>query len=150
MKRLAFPALLLLAFLCPNRPLHAQEAEVRDAVQKTVAAWNNGAIDEFRSNFLPQVQGFYLDGGVLMEGMGPVAEDKAAYAAGFKPNVVARQITIRIYGNTAVIAAYFTGAIKLPGNQQLVGPWRFTETRIKDSGKWKTVQWHFSRLAPQA
>jgi hypothetical protein len=67
-----------------------------------VATWNSGAHDEFRSYFMPTVHGFYLDGAVLYEGLNPIDEDRALYAAGFKPNVVARQIAIRVYGNTAV------------------------------------------------
>jgi ketosteroid isomerase-like protein len=63
--------------------------------------------------------------------------------------VAARQITIRVYGNVAVAAAYFSGTITLPGGQQLAGPWRYTETRIRDAGKWKIAQWHFSRQDPQ-
>jgi ketosteroid isomerase-like protein len=108
-----------------------------------------GAHEEFRSYFMPNVHGFYLDGAMLYEGLNPLEEDRALYAAGFKPNVAARQITIRVYGNVAVAAAYFSGTITLPGGQQLAGPWRSTETRIRDAGKWKIAQWHFSRLDPQ-
>ena len=127
----------------------AQEAEVRDALLRTVAAWNSGAQEEFRTYFLPTVHGFYLDGAMLYEGLTPSEEERAQYAAGFKPNVAARQITIRVHGNAAVAAAYFSGTITLPGGQILLGPWRYTETRIRDGGRWKIAQWHFSKLDPQ-
>ena len=141
--------LLLFGGLALPAPLAGQETEVREALLRTVATWNNGAHEEFRSYFMPNVHGFYLDGAMLYEGLNPLEEDRALYAAGFKPNVAARQITIRVYGNVAVAAAYFSGTITLPGGQQLAGPWRYTETRIRDAGKWKIAQWHFSRLDPQ-
>jgi ketosteroid isomerase-like protein len=143
------PILLLSWALPVAEPLGAQEAEVREALLRTVATWNSGAHEEFRSYFMPNVHGFYLDGAMLYEGLNPIEEDRAAYAAGLKPNVAARQITIRVYGNTAVAAAYFSGSIALPGGQQLQGPWRYTETRIRDGGRWKIAQWHFSKLDPQ-
>jgi hypothetical protein len=143
------PILLLSSALPLATPLGAQETEVREALLRTVATWNSGAHDEFRSYFMPTVHGFYLDGAVLYEGLNPLDEDRALYAAGFKPNVVARQIAIRVYGNTAVAAAYFTGTIALPGGAQLQGPWRYTETRIRDGSTWKILQRHFSKLAPQ-
>jgi uncharacterized protein (TIGR02246 family) len=130
-------------------PGGAQEAEVREALLRTVATWNSGAHEEFRSYFMPNAHGFYLDGAMLYEGLNPIEVDRAMYAAGFKPTVVARQITIRVYGNTAVAAAYLSGTIALPGGQQLQGPWRYTETRIRDGGRWKIAQWHFSKLDPQ-
>ena len=143
------PILLLSTALPLGQPLVAQETEVREAILRTVAAWNSGAHEEFRAHFMPNAQGYYLDGAVLYEGLSPIEEDQALYAAGFKPNVAARQITIRIYGNSAVAAAYFTGTITLPGGSQLQGPWRYTETRIRDGGRWKIAQWHFSKLDPQ-
>lgn len=130
-------------------PLAAQEAEIRDAILRTVAAWNSGAHEEFRSYFMPNVHGFYLDGAMLYEGLNPIEQDRAQFAAGFKPNVAARQITIHVYSNAAVAAAYFSGTITLPGGQLLLGPWRYTETRIRDGGRWKIAQWHFSKLDPQ-
>lgn len=135
------------ALTLPDR-LAAQETEVREALLRTVAAWNSGADAEFRSHFMPNVHGFYLDGAMLYEGLNPVDEERAARAAGFKPNVTARQIMIRVYANTAVAAAYFSGSIALPGGQHLQGPWRYTETRIRDGGKWKIAQFHFSKLDP--
>lgn len=143
------PPLLLSSMLALASPLGAQEAEVREALLRTVAAWNNGEHEEFRSYFVPNAQGFYLDGAMLYEGLNPIEEDRAVSAAGFKPNVVTRQITIHVYGNAAVSAAYLSGTITLPGGEQLHGPWRYTETRIRDGGMWKIVQWHFSKLDPQ-
>lgn len=54
-------------------------------------------------------------------------------------SVAARQITIRVYGNTAVGAAYVSGTDRLPGGQQLHAPWRYTEARIRDVGTWKSL-----------
>jgi ketosteroid isomerase-like protein len=143
------PILILLAAAPLSSPLGAQEAEVREALLRTVATWNGGDHEEHRSYFMPDAQGFYLDGAMLYEGLNPIEEDRAQYAAGFKPNVAARQITIRVHGNAAVAAAYFSGTITLPGGEVLHGPWRYTETRILDGGRWKLVQWHFSKLDPQ-
>ena len=150
MKRTVLPTFFLLAASLGPQLLCAQESDVRAAVQSTFAAWNKGDAEAFHSSFMPAVNGFFLDNSPLVKGGGTVDDLRKGFASGLKPNVVPRDITIQVYGNTAVIAAYVDGTVTTPDKKQFTGPWRFTETRILDGGKWKTVQWHFSQLAPQS
>jgi len=149
MKRTTLAIFFLLAASFAPYVLCAQEADVRAAVAATFSAWNKGDAESFNSNFMPAVHGFFLDDGALIKGRGTVEDMRKSFASGFKPNVVPRDITIQLYGNTAVIAAYLDGTVTTPEKKMFTGPWRFTETRILDGGQWKTVQWHFSRLVPQ-
>ena len=98
---------------------------------------------------MPKVHGFFLDDGQLIKGIGPTEEMRANYASGFRPNVTLRDITIEVYGNTAAVASYVDGTVMTTKKKQYTGPWRFTETLVRDGGRWKAIQWHFSRLAPQ-
>lgn len=150
MKRIVLPTLFLIAASFAPHPSFAQEADIRTAVESTFAAWNKGDAESFYSNFMPAVHGFFLDDSPLVKGRGTVEDVRKGFASGLKPNVVPRDITIQVYGNTAVIAAYIDGTVTTPEKKQFTGPWRFTETRVLDGGKWKTVQWHFSRLMPQS
>lgn len=128
--------------------LRAQEAEVRQALDATLAAWNAGDVDSFVPYFADDNWGFYLDGGLLADAVSP-QQMAALYEAGLKPNFELRHVGIAVYGNTAVSAAYMVGSID-PGfeGETVQGTWRYTETRIKEGGVWKIVQYHFSPLTP--
>ena len=138
--------LLLVLSVLGARPLHAQAEQVRDAVQRTIAAWNGGDATALCAQFTANSRGFYLDGLLLNEGGCDAKELQAAYAAGLKPNVVLRHLTIQLHGNAAVVAAYLEGTVTSPGGEVRMGPWRFTETRVREGNAWKIAQWHFSRL----
>ncbi len=122
-------------------------ADVKASLLATLAAYNAGDVENFVPRFLPDVRGFLFDGTPLIEGF-----DKnnlqGLFDAGFKANLEARQVDVKIYGNTAVITAYFVGTITWPGGDMQQGSWRFSEVRIRQGGKWKVAHYHFSPLAP--
>ncbi len=62
-------------------------------------------------------------------------------------SVAAKDITIRIYGNTAIAAGRFFGKGKFKGTP-LDERQRFTSVLIKRDGRWLIVAEHCSNLAP--
>ena len=121
------------------------EAEVTAAAKRTLDAYNRGDTTVFRSMFMPTVRGFWIDNSALTGGDDISAPEPPGGEP--KPNVSLRGLSVRVYGNTAVLAGYFVGTL-YAGGQAKNGTWRFTETRIKDRNTWKIVQFHFSPLAP--
>ena len=125
--------------------VQAQEEEVRAAMLATLAAWNAGDVAEFGALFGSETRGFNLDGGLLIRGFNAPALE-AAISAGFGINVEPRDIDVKMYGDAAVGVAYLDGSITLPGGMVREGTWRYSETRVKEGGTWKVVQYHISAM----
>ncbi len=123
----------------------AQEAEVRAAMLETLAAWSNGEFDRFAQSYHPEVRGFLFGGGTLARGFNQAAL-AAAYEAGFRAEMQLRDIEVRVLGDVAIAVAYAEGSLTLPGGEPEAGTWRYSETRIREGGTWKIVQYHFSKL----
>ena len=128
------------------RPSFAQEADVRAAMLETLATWSDGDFERFAEFYHPETRGFLFDDGFLVEGFDPAAL-QAAYEAGFRATMQVRDIDIKVLGDVAVASAYADGTLTLPGGAVQKVTWRYTETRVRDSGTWKIIQYHFSRLA---
>lgn len=126
-------------------PAMAQADGVRAAMIETLAAWRDGDFDRFAQYYHPETRGFFFDGGYLIEGFNKEALE-AAYEAGFRAQIEVREIDVKVYGNAAVSVAYADGTITLPGGATQSGTWRYSETRIREGGVWKIVQYHFSKL----
>lgn len=124
--------------------LRSQEAEVREALLRTFSALNTRHLDEFLSYLMPRTQIFSHNGVGLREL--DVGDWRARLQTVQEFNLVPREIRIRVYGNTAVTAAYIHGTVRSPSGWVEAGPWRYSEARIRDQGKWKILQMHFSPL----
>ena len=103
---------VVIVHMLGTTPLVAQDDDVRSAIEETVVAWNNGDHEEFCSHFMERTQGFWLDSSVLDESFCDVEQQRASYEAGFQPSLQLRQVTVRVYGNFAVAAAYMVGNIE--------------------------------------
>jgi hypothetical protein len=123
----------------------SQVEDVKAAMMASLAAWNDGDVAAFGAFFSSDTRGFNLDGGVLIRGFNAAALE-AALNAGFAISVQPRDIDVKLYGNVAVGVAYLDGSITLPGGAVREGTWRYSETRVKDSGTWKVVQYHISQM----
>lgn len=123
------------------------EAEVRAALEATVAAWSAGDFDAFVGQYEEGVRGFFLDGGPLVLGF-DVAALRMAHDAGLTAAVTARDVDVRVFGATAVTVAYIDGSINLPGGAGSIGgTWRYSDTRVRGDDGWKIVQYHVSELS---
>ena len=128
------------------QPLVAQEAEVRAAMEESLAAWSAADFQTLGSFYATQTRGFMLDGGMLITGFSAAALE-AAVSAGFGFNVAPHEIDIMMIGESAAVAvAIVEGAITMPGGAVQEGSWRYSETRVKEGRVWKVVQYHFSPL----
>ena len=127
----------------------AQESEVRDFVEGTLAAWSSGDFQSFAEHYHPDARGFFLDGGNLIEGIN-VEGLQAGYDAGIRAELTLRDLDVQVYGETSVSVAYLDGSLTLPGGAVQPGTWRYTETRVRDGGTWRVVQYHFSEAAGSA
>ncbi|MFQ5704361.1 MAG: YybH family protein [Gemmatimonadales bacterium] len=129
-----------------SAPAVAQVEEVRADEMRSLAAWKAGNLKEFAKYFSEDTRGFNLDGGTVFNGFSATAL-RVLLAAGFRFDVEPRDIDIEVYGNTAVSIAYLVGSVTFPGGTTRKGTWRYSDTRIKQQGKWRVVQYHISRLA---
>jgi len=142
--RIAAFVLILALLSAPN--LYAQEAAVQQSIDEMVTAWEAGDFEKFAEFYHEDTRGFFLDGGVLLEGFN-VAALTAAYNAGFRAEMSVRDVDVRKYGEVAVSVAYMDGVLTIPGGGRVEGTWRYSETRIVEGDGWKIVQYHFSEQA---
>lgn len=124
----------------------AQEADVRAAMEESLAAWRAGDFEKLGSFYATQTRGFMLDGGYLITGFSLEALQAAA-SMGVAFDVEPQEIDIMIAGEgVAVAVALLEGSVTLPGGTVQEGSWRYSETRVNEGGVWKVVQYHFSPL----
>jgi ketosteroid isomerase-like protein len=135
---------LTLGLAGPGSAQDARVAEVRTSLEETLAAWKGGDFQTFAAFYHPAARGFFLDGGPRLRGF-QVATLEAAWDAGFRTELELRDVEIAFHGDVAVVSAYLTGTLTLPGGGSLPGSWRYTETRVPADGDWKVLQYHFSR-----
>lgn len=122
-----------------------QEAEVRTAVERTLAAWTAGDFETAAEHYDAEVRGYFLDGGALVSGFNAEAL-RAAFEAGVKADLSITQLDVRVTGDVALTAGRLAGSITMPGGAPLEGAWRYTETRLRRASGWKVVQYHFSAV----
>ena len=103
------------------------EADVTAAVKRTFDAYNKGGSVVFERQFMLVADGFYIDNGALASGDDIIQ----ATRPDLKPSVTLRQLNVRVYGTTAVIAADIVLAGCTSARSQRHGTWRFTETRSR-------------------
>ncbi len=143
---------ILVLFLVSSwaaRPALSQEAEVRQAVTETLAAWRSGDFGRFATFYHTETRGFFLDGGGLLEGFN-VAALEAAYNTGFRADLDLGEVSVRLRGDVALTTALLQGALTLPGGSTVEGTWRYSDARVLEAGTWKVVQYHFSEMeAPE-
>lgn len=136
---------LTLAYAMAAGGAAAQEAEVRAAMNETLASWAAGDFTAFATFYDPGARGFLLDGGMLVEGIDPAAL-RMGYEAGIRADFTVRELDVRMVDGVALSAAYLDGSITLPGGAERRGSWRYTDARVKEGDTWKVVQYHFSDL----
>ena len=140
---------VLMALCCaalPKTHLAAQEAEVRQAIVESLAAWRAADFQRLGTFYDARVRGYMLDGGMLLTGYNAEAL-QAAVDAGFSFSLEPQDIDILILNPTVAVAvAIVEGTITVPGGETQEGSWRYSETRVKDGSVWKVVQYHFSPL----
>ena len=132
------------AFLIVPTPVVSQEAEVRAALMRTFDALNAKRVDEFLSYVTPSTQTFWFSGGGLEES--GVENWRSFLSSISELDLIAREIRTQLYGNTAVTAAYVHGTVRFPWGGVEGGPWRYSEVRMLDRGKWKILQMHLSPM----
>ncbi|NNF37306.1 MAG: DUF4440 domain-containing protein [Gemmatimonadetes bacterium] len=140
-RSIAWALLLLFVGAAPGV---AQQAEVEAAVRATLDAWRTGQYAAFVGSYHPDARGFFLDGGDVIEGFSLDALEATA-EAGFDADVTLSDLDVKIYGTSSVAVGLLEGTLTLPGGLQLSGVWRYSETRIREGGAWKIVQFHISR-----
>jgi len=126
-------------------PVAAQVAAIRTDVTSTLAALVEDDVDTFVDFFHDDVRGFFVDRTTMVEGMSALAF-RALLLTGLQTNLVASDLDVNRYGDTAVSAGYLTGTVRLPGGATRTGTWRYSDTRVLEDGLWKIVQYHISPI----
>ncbi len=132
--------------LFARSPLGAQETPVSIDVFATLEALVEGEVDTFVDFFHEDVRGFFVDRTAMVEGMSALAF-RALLLTGLRTDLVASNLDVNRYGNTAVSAGYLTGTVRLPGGATRTGTWKYSDTRVLEDGLWKIVQYHISPIA---
>ena len=149
MKRVIGLAMVLVGGLVLSTAAIADDAEdVKAAMLALDAASKNKDMGVIVQYMHPGRSRYVSGGGLLREGF---KEDglKAAFDAGLKLDSGARRhVTVKTYGNTAVVTGYRWQNITLPGGTIIRGTVRFSQVWTKEQGKWKTVHTHSSPLEP--
>ena len=121
--------------------------DVKAAVLAVDAAYNSGDVDAI-AQYMHSEHSRFPPGGLLVEGFDK-ERLKADFDAGFKLDITARHLGVKIYGNTAVATGYIEGRVTLPDGTINQPRSRFTEVWIKQRGNWKRVHIHSSPLTGQ-
>ncbi len=124
--------------------VRAQEADVRAAVEATLAALIARDVPAFANFYHEDTRGFFVDRSNMIEGFSSLAV-RAAFITGLRLDVVMSDLNVKVYGDAAVVGALFRGSVTLPGGAVATGTWRYSETRVLDEGTWKVVQYHLSQ-----
>ncbi len=143
-KRLGMLALTL-AYGFTTGGAAAQEADVRRAVDETLASLATGDFEAFAGYYHPDARGFFLDGGLLLDRIDTAAL-QMGYEAGLRADLELRDLDVKMSGDVALTVGYLDGSLTLPGGMVRNGTWRLTETRVPDAGVWKVVQYHISEM----
>ena len=72
---------------------------------------------------------------------------RAVAEAGFRADVVVRDLDVQVHGGTAMTVGYLEGSLTMPGGMSLQGVWRYSESRVSTDDGWKVVQFHISQQA---
>ena len=140
--RCAIFSFCMIALFARN-PAAAQVAAIQIDVTSTLAALVEGDVDTFVDFFHDDVRGFFVDRTAMVEGMSALAF-RALLLTGLQTNLVASNLDVNRYGNTAVSTGYLTGTVRLPGGAIRTGTWKYSDTRVLEDGLWKIVQYHIS------
>jgi ketosteroid isomerase-like protein len=129
-----------------SQQVAAQEAEVRTAMEESLAAWREGDFEKLGSFYAANTRGFMLDGGYLISGFS-IEALQAAAEMGVAFDIQPQEVDIIMVGEgVAVAVATLEGSVTMPGGAVQEGAWRYSETRVKEGGIWKVVQYHFSPM----
>jgi hypothetical protein len=131
----------------------ADPEEVKSAVEASAQSYASQDVDAFFDLIGDKHTEFDLAGGMLFEtthqdGIHTIRNKiKASFENGFRWDVKFSNLDVRLFNdNTALVTGYMNGIITQPSGEAVKGPWRFTEVRVLQGGKWKSVHSHFSRL----
>ena len=124
--------------------VRAQEADVRAAVEATLAALIARDVPAYANFYHEDTRGFFVDRSNMIEGFSSLAV-RAAFITGLRLDVAMSDLNVKVYGDAAVVGALFRGSVTLPGGAVATGTWRYSETRVLDEGTWKVVQYHLSQ-----
>ena len=123
-------------------------ADVKAAVLDVNAALNAGDVDTVAKYIHPDSNRFNLGGRLLIEGFNK-DRLKTGIDDGLNFNRQIRHISVKVYGNAAVVTGYLLGSVTYPNGTISRGTRRFSEVWIKQQGKWIVVHRHDSQLEPR-
>ena len=145
---IAISMILVVGLVLTTAAMAGDVDDVKAAVLAVDAAYNSGDVDAI-AQYMHSEHSRFPAGGLLTEGFDKEGL-KASFDAGFKLDIAARHLDVKIYGSTAVATGYTEGtATSQDGTvNQIRG--RFTEVWTKQGGNWKRVHIHSSPVtAPQ-
>jgi ketosteroid isomerase-like protein len=119
--------------------------DVKAAVTQFYQQLNDGDLSSLA--FLAPGDSFPRTGS-LLEPLPPSrSEAQAAQNAGQDWNLTLRHLNAKVYGNSAVATYYTVGTVTYPDGTVVRGVHRASIMLIKQSGQWRQVHSHISRLS---
>ncbi len=141
--------LILIPLFATVAVAEAQEAEVEAAIRDHLSALLQGDFERLGEHYDANVRGFFLGGAALQKGMG-VQALQLARDAGMSISLELRNLDVRVDGDVASSVGYVDGMIAIAGTETIEGTWRYSEVRVRLDGRWKVIQYHFSRFGSGA
>lgn len=126
-----------------------QERTAESAIQsmlRNLESHNRGKWQDVADARLDEYTVFGAGGGLLRPNNRDELRD--AFKDGFGSDLRAEHIDCKLYGDTAVLTAYYVGKWFLEDGKVVDGFWRFSEVRIWKDGKWRIAHTHFSPAKP--
>ncbi len=139
------PSIFVSLFVCDEATAGDRE-DVLATMDAIKTAWTTGDVDTAQKHFLPEVDNFDIDGGLLF----PMSFDdaRAAFAAGLKFKVQLIHNDVRVYGDTGILRGYQVRQVTPPGGTLINSTERATIVLVKQKGQWKVAHYHASHLTP--
>ena len=139
------PSIFVLLLVCDEVTAGDRE-DVLATMDAIKTAWTSGDVDTAQKHFLPKVDNFDIDGGLLS----PMGFDdaRAAFAAGLKFKLQLIHNDVRVYGDTGILRGYQVRQVTPPGGTPINMTIRVSVVFVKQKDQWKVAHWHASHLTP--
>lgn len=134
----------LLEVLLEEAGSHDSEAnQVTVAAKGVIDALNRGNADSYADYLHDEFTWFLPQNTSLQSDFDPEAM-KADFTAGLQFDIRLEDLSIRFYGNTAVVTGYELGTATFPDGEVADGRRKYSSVWVWEKGEWKEVHLHIS------
>ena len=141
--------LLVGSFVLTSAVVADEIKDVKAATESWISALNAMNMPVLLPHYHSEETSFGGLGDLLAESIHTEAYMMALFDSGFKTDLQWRHMKVKVFGKSAIVTGYLTGAVTLPGGNVLQDSWRTSLMWFQEAGKWKIVHFHASFLLPK-